>query len=92
VQVMLMRQHRGREEAFARLLEEIRPDEVQLNAPLRPVPRVWCREARGNVESVKLPVARVRTMSREEAARFESRLHELSGLKIVSVFRQAQPL
>jgi len=27
-----------------------------------------------------------RTMSREEAARFESRLHELTGLKIVSAF------
>src|SRR3954470_1107577 len=55
VQVMLMRSHSGRVDAFARLLEEIRPDEVQLGAPLRPVPRTWHREARGNVESVMLP-------------------------------------
>jgi len=91
VQVMLMRRHRGRAEAFARLLAEISPDEVQLGAPLRPVPRVWHREARGNSESVTLPAAHhVRTMSREEAASFESRLHELTGLEIVSVYRRGR--
>lgn len=91
VQVMLMPRHRGQAEAFARLLAEIRPDEVQLGAPLRPVPRVWSPEGRGNSESAPLPARHVPTMSRAEAARFESRLHELTGLKIVSVFRRAQP-
>lgn len=90
VQVMLMRSHIGRADAFARLLEEIRPDEVQLNAPLRPVPRVWHREARGNSEPVTTAAAHVRTLSREEAARFESRLQELTGLKIISVYRRGQ--
>jgi wyosine [tRNA(Phe)-imidazoG37] synthetase (radical SAM superfamily) len=92
VQVMLMPRHRGQAEAFARLLAEIRPDEVQLNAPLRPVPRVWSPKGRGNGESVPLPARHAPAMSRAEAARFETSLHELTGLKIVSVFRRAQPL
>ena len=90
VQVMLLRQHRGRAEEFARLLGEIGPDEVQLNAPLRPVPRVWDRDARGNSQSVSPRAVRVPTMSREEAAEFESRLHELTGLKISSVYRRGE--
>jgi len=92
VQVMLMPALRGREEAFARLLAEIRPDEVQLGAPLRPVPRVWLPEGRGNGESVPTRARRIRTMSYEDAARFESRLHELTWLKTVSVFSRGNPL
>jgi wyosine [tRNA(Phe)-imidazoG37] synthetase (radical SAM superfamily) len=89
VQLMLMPLHRGYEEAFARLLAEIRPDEVQLNAPLRPVPSAWSPEGRGNGESTTTLHARhVRTISVEDAGRFESRLQELTGLKIVSVFRR----
>jgi wyosine [tRNA(Phe)-imidazoG37] synthetase (radical SAM superfamily) len=88
VQIMLTRLNWGRAEAFARLLNEIRPDEVQLNAALRPVPRRWFLEARGNDESVSLPSVHVSTMNPEEAARFESRLHSLTGLKIVSVYRR----
>ena len=37
IQIMLMRIHRKQAEAFARLLNEIHPDEVQLNAALRPI-------------------------------------------------------
>jgi hypothetical protein len=88
---MLTPRHRGQGEAFARLLAEIRPDEVQLSAPLRPVPHIWFPEGRGNGESAPVPARRLRTISREEAARFESRLHELTGLKIVSVFRPGEP-
>lgn len=87
VQTMLLLPRRQKAEAFARLLEEIRPDEVQLNAPLRPVPRGWFPGARGNAGSTNVPAVRVKTFSSEEAARFESRLRELTGLKIVSVFR-----
>ena len=90
VQVMLMRPHRGRAEEFARLLAAIGPDEVQLNAPLRPVPRVWDRDARGNGQSVTPRASRVPAMSREEAAVFESRLQELTGLKISSVYRRGE--
>lgn len=88
VQVMLMPTHRGQEDAFARQLAEIRPDEVQLNAPLRPVPRVWFPEGRGNSESASVPARHARTMSSEEAARFETRLQEMTGLKSISAFRR----
>jgi wyosine [tRNA(Phe)-imidazoG37] synthetase (radical SAM superfamily) len=87
VQIMLMLARRQKAEAFARLLDEIRPDEVQLNAPLRPVPRGWFPGARGNGGPTPVHSVKAKMFSTEEAARFESRLGELTGLKIVSVFR-----
>jgi len=88
VQIMLMRLQRNQGEAFARLLNEIRPDEVQLNAALRPIPSGWFTEARGDSESSPFPALRAKTMSNEEASRIESQLRELTGLKIISVHRQ----
>jgi wyosine [tRNA(Phe)-imidazoG37] synthetase (radical SAM superfamily) len=88
IQIMLMRLHRGQGEAFARLLNDIRPDELQLNAALRPIPRGWFPEARGNSQSSPFPAVNARTMSQEEAGRIESQLHELTGLKIVSAYQQ----
>lgn len=87
IQVMLMRVHRNQGESFARLLNEIRPDEVQLNAALRPIPRGWVPEARGNSPSLSDDAVRARTLSREEAERIESQLRELTGLTIVSAYR-----
>lgn len=93
VQIMLMRLHRNQAEAFANLLNEIRPDEIQLNAALRPIPRSWFPEARGNSgESIRVPAAHARTMSVEEAAHFEAQLRELTGLKIISAYKPKQML
>ena len=88
VQIMLMRLHRRQAEAFARLLSEIRPDEVQLNAALRPIPRDWLPEARGNNRSISVPAVRAKTMSQEEAAHFEAELRRLTGLKLTSVYQR----
>jgi wyosine [tRNA(Phe)-imidazoG37] synthetase (radical SAM superfamily) len=84
VQVMLMPLHRRQETAFADMLNEIRPDEVQLNSPLRPIPRTWMPKARGNIGSILVESVHARTLAREEFERFELRLHQLTGLKIVS--------
>ena len=70
---------------LARLLKEIGPDEVQLNAPLRPVPRAWCLDARGN-DSTSAPAVTPKPIRREEAARVQALLGDLTGLKIVSVY------
>lgn len=85
IQVMLQRLHRKRVEPLARLLNEIRPDEVQLNLPLRRVPRYWCTEARGNNDSYSVSAPHLKTMGRDEVALIETRLRQLTGLKIVSV-------
>ena len=56
VQLMLLPLNRGRASEFARLLRDLRPDEVQLNAPRRAVPRAWTIEARQS----RAPWARAR--------------------------------
>ena len=88
IQMMLMRLHRRQAEAFARLLNEIRPDEVQLNAALRPIPREWLPAARGNSEALPVPYVKARVMSQQEAAHFELELRELTGLKTHSAYRR----
>lgn len=92
IQIMLMRIHREHGPLFARLLNEIRPDEVQLNATLRPIPRGWLPEARGNIVSSPVGAIRAKTMSQDEAERIETQIRELTGLKIISAYRSSRCL
>lgn len=86
VQTMLMpMNHRGLEE-LAALLAEIRPDEVQLNTPLRPVPRSWSIGARGNHSRAAPDAARLKVIDRDEARRIAGRLRELTGLAVSCVY------
>ncbi|MDB5098354.1 MAG: Radical domain protein [Cyanobacteria bacterium RYN_339] len=89
IQAMFMPQNTKDVEAFAGLLNEIKPDEVQLNTPLRPVPKGWYIEARGNHERESAPYEsyELKHLSREDAVALEARLRELTGLKIVSVYK-----
>jgi wyosine [tRNA(Phe)-imidazoG37] synthetase (radical SAM superfamily) len=87
IQIMLMPLNAQKLERFADLLKEIGPDEVQLNTPLRPVPRGWFIEARGSHDSTPYPAAKLKVIDREEAARIEAELRQLTGLNIVSVYR-----
>lgn len=91
VQMMLMPLNSRRVEALAALLAKLRPDEVQLNTPLRPVPRVWSLETRGNHSGRAPDSVRLRVVDRDEARRVEDRLRELTGLKVVSVYPQPTP-
>ncbi len=86
IQIMFQRQHRKHIEGLARLLNEIRPDEVQLNLPSRPRPLAWCAEARGNNTSYSVPAIRAKTIGSEEIERTESELRQLTGLKIVQTY------
>ena len=88
IQVMLMKSNLGYIDEFAGLLSTIRPDEVQLNTPLRPVPMTWRRESRGELCAVESPGVFPRPISRGEAASAEQRLQELTGLKISSVYQR----
>lgn len=88
VQMMFMPMNRAEIEAMASLLNEIRPDEVQLNTPMRPVPRDWFVESRGNHEGVPYPAVQLKTVDREEAQEIEQQLRDLTGLKVVSIYRK----
>jgi wyosine [tRNA(Phe)-imidazoG37] synthetase (radical SAM superfamily) len=86
VQTMLMPMNSKRLDELAALLAEIRPDEVQLNTPLRRVPREWSIGTRGNHAAAAAGAVRLRALDRDEARRVEERLRAATGLKIVSVY------
>jgi Fe-S oxidoreductases len=88
VQMMFMPMNRSEVTEMAEILNEIRPDEVQLNTPRRPVPREWFMESRGNHEGVPYPAVQLKTVDRDEALDIEAQIRDLTGLKVVSIYRK----
>ena len=84
IQLMLLPLNRDRAAEFAELLRCLRPDEVQLNAPRRAVPRAWSLDARGNHAPHERAGVMLKTVSPAEAAEFEHYLRRATGLNIVS--------
>lgn len=85
VQVMLLPLSAARPEALAALLASLRPDEVQLNRPTRPVPRAWHPEARTN--SPSQCGVRLRSLGPDDAERYAETLRRLTGLRVVTAPR-----
>ena len=76
-------------EKFARILSQIKPDEVHLNLPSRPIPLKWFIEARGNNDTLPVPATHFKVVALEETARFEAVLRDLTGLKVSSAQRDS---
>jgi len=79
IQTMLMPLQIEVPEKFARVLDELRPDEVHLGAPTRPVPRGWSAGARGDLSAGG---ARLRQLTSEQVAGFAREIAGLTGLKV----------
>ena len=79
VQTMLTPLNVGRAAEFARLLNEIRPDEVHLCAPARPVPREWVAGARAGLSAGG---ARLKQLPTEQVARFAREIVTRTGLSV----------
>jgi wyosine [tRNA(Phe)-imidazoG37] synthetase (radical SAM superfamily) len=79
VQIMLTPLNADGAGEFARVLNEIRPDEVHLCAPARPVPRVWVADARGGLSAGG---ARLRQLAPERVSSFARELVALTGLSV----------
>ena len=86
IQTMLMPLNSGQIGGLAGLLNEIKPDEVQLNTPLRAVPREWITQSRGDHGERNYPTVRLKVIDRQEAERIEAELRRLTGLPIISVY------
>ena len=84
VQTMLVRGRVPPVAEFARLLDGIRPDEVQLNTPSRPVPRLWTPAARGNDAPRAARAVPFSPLPAAEAARFAADLRRLTGLPVLA--------
>jgi hypothetical protein len=72
------------------VLRCLRPDEVQLNAPRRAVPRAWSLDARGNHAPSERVGIMLKTISPAESAEFENYLRRTTGLNVVS--KPCEPL
>lgn len=91
IQVMFMPQNKDKISDFAILLNKIKPDEVALNTPTRPYPSGWDIITRGahgeDAKKIKYPVKPLKILTKDEAFQIESKLKELTGLKVISVYK-----
>lgn len=87
IQMMLMPMNRSEIAELAFILSRIRPDEVQLNTPMRPVPKEWFLEARGNYDVAPYPAVPLQHLEPAEALAIEHELAERTGLIFRSVFK-----
>lgn len=67
---------------FARILGEISPDEVQLNLPLRPVPKRFTLENRGNRSSFDKQDKKLKIPGFDEITKLRKKILALTGLPV----------
>ncbi|MEZ5429264.1 MAG: radical SAM protein [Pyrinomonadaceae bacterium] len=85
VQTMILRLPEPPElEKLAEILRSIRPEEVQLNLPTRPVPHEYFLETRGNEVEFDPGFKRLKTISGEELEEIRRHLSDLTGLTLVA--------
>ena len=91
IQIMFMPQNKNQIEELAKLLNEIKPDEVALNTPTRPYPSgfdIITRGAHGeDAKKIKFPTKALKTLTHKEAKDIETKLKELTKLEVVSVYK-----
>ncbi|OGI10317.1 MAG: hypothetical protein A3I68_07575 [Candidatus Melainabacteria bacterium RIFCSPLOWO2_02_FULL_35_15] len=91
IQTMFMPQNKNQVKELAKLLNEIKPDEVALNTPTRPYPGGWDIITRGahgeDAKKIKFSTKPLKTLTHEEAKDIENELRELTKLEIVSVYK-----
>ena len=85
-----MKENKKKIDDLAKLLNEIKPDEVALNTPTRPYPGGWDIITRGahgeDAKKIKYPTKPLVQLTHEEAKDIENKLKELTRLKIISVY------
>lgn len=85
IQTMILRRPKNFElERFAGILSLIRPDEVQLNLPTRPVPNEYFLETRGNEVQQKQEFTLLRTIAKDELEAIREKLSNLTNLPIIT--------
>ena len=90
IQIMFMPQNKNKINELAKLICEIKPDEVVLNTPTRPYPSdfdIITRGAHGDdANKIKYPTKPLKQLTREEAIEIENNLKTLTGLNVLSVY------
>jgi wyosine [tRNA(Phe)-imidazoG37] synthetase (radical SAM superfamily) len=85
IQTMILRPPNDFEiKEFAAILEEIKPDEVQLNLPTRPIPKKYFIETRGNEIEFDESFSRLKTITKTALENIRQKLSELTKLTIIT--------
>ena len=92
IQTMFMPQNKNQINELAKLLNEIKPDDIALNTPTRPYPSGWDIITRGahgeDAKKIKFETKSLKQLTIEEAQEIENKLKDLTGLKILSVYQR----
>lgn len=88
IQTMLVHATRDSAEAFAAILETVRPDEIQVNSPTRPYPSGWYVQSRGSHEGVDYPARPLKPVPAPVLESFASDLRRLCPWLLVRVVAQ----
>ena len=92
-QCMFMPGNQSDLDRLAALINDIKPDEVQLNTPKRPYPLEWVLDSRGNHSAMKsVPTAVLRTITPDEAQALEETLRSKITAPLISVYRNPTPV
>ncbi|MDP8242725.1 MAG: radical SAM protein [Candidatus Hinthialibacter antarcticus] len=84
LQIMIMPSNQSEIDEISRTVEQIQPDEVQLNTPTRPYAKVWNVASRGGHQAKDRPYHSVplKTISLESAEAFAKTLRERTGVRV----------
>ena len=75
-------------EALADIINDIQPDEVQLNTPKRAYPLEWHLDSRGNHGEKTYPTRELRVVSPPQADEIEHLLQEKTRVPILSIYKK----
>ncbi len=85
IQTMILRQPNEPEiERLAEIFRFIKPDEVQLNLPTRPIPHKYFIETRGNEVEYNQEFTKLKTISKDKLEDIRLKLSELTDLQIIT--------
>jgi len=88
LQCMFMPTNLREVEMMAALINDIQPDEVQLNTPKRPYPLEWNLDSRGNHGEKTYPTRELRVVSPPQADEIEALLREKTRVPVLSIYKK----
>lgn len=88
LQCMFMPTNLKEVELLADIINNIQPDEVQLNTPKRPYPLEWHLDSRGNHGKKAYPTRELRVVSPPQADEIEDLLREKTHVPILSIYKK----
>jgi wyosine [tRNA(Phe)-imidazoG37] synthetase (radical SAM superfamily) len=88
LQCMFMPTNLREVDAMAEIINDLQPDEVQLNTPRRPYPLEWHLDSRGNHGEKAYPTRPLRVVDPVQADEIEALLQARTHIPILSIYKK----